>query len=164
MGRGQNRPIRHAGFQVGSRLRQRSDFWTATLITACWNGFGTGAISIAGGRGPGFRQARPGTSCVGPRASISIDRFPRRADPDPWVLAPLSWRRRSRYLPVARRSAVARVLRGARCGSADLSRPDALGRHAAGFPFLTHPSMPRDRAPWHTVSSAFPIGPAPSLT
>jgi len=37
-------PIRHGGFEP-DRLRQRSDFWTATLITACWNGFGTHAIS-----------------------------------------------------------------------------------------------------------------------
>ena len=112
----------------------------------------------AGGHGL-LRQVRPGTSCVGPRTSISYRQVPRQADLTPWAPSPLSWRRRSRYLPVARRSAVARAAR-CRCGSADLSRP---GRHwpsCGGNHFLAHPSMPRDRgAGGMSSSSPFPIGP-----
>ena len=51
-------------------------------------------LFCGGGRGL-LRWVRPGTSCVGPRASISYRQVPRRqADLTPWVPAPLSWRRR----------------------------------------------------------------------
>jgi len=113
---------------------------------------------IAGVCGP-FRLARPEASCVGPRTSISYRQVPRQADLTPWAPSPLSWRRRSRYLPVARRSAVARAAR-CRCGSADLSRPGCPWPSCGGSHFLAHPSMPRDRgAGGMSSSSAFPIGP-----
>jgi len=113
---------------------------------------------IPGVSGP-FRLAHPGKSCVGPRTSISYQQAPPRADPTPWELAPLSWRRRSRYLPVARRSAVARAARS-RCGSPDFSRPERPWPSGGGISFPAHSSMPRDRgARGMPSSSAYPIGP-----
>lgn len=114
---------------------------------------------IAGGCGL-LRKVRTGTSCVGLLASISYLHFTRRqVDLTPWVPAPLSWRRRSRYLPVARRSAVARAAR-CWCGLADLPRHVRPSPSCGGSHFLDHPSMPRDRGVGGmSSSSAFPICP-----
>ena len=113
---------------------------------------------IAGVCGP-FRLARPEASCVGPKTSISYRQVPRPADLTPWAPSPHSWRRRSRYLPVARRSTVARAARRI-CGSADLSRPGRPWPSCGEIHFLAHPSIPRDRgARGMPSSSAFPIGP-----
>ena len=113
--------------------------------------------SIAGRRGL-FRRAASGTSCVCPRTPISCSQVPRQPDPAPWAPLPLSWRRCSRYLPVARRSLVARAVRRSG-GSADLSRPGRPWPSRQGIQFLAHSSMLRDRdGGGISSSSAFPIG------
>lgn len=112
---------------------------------------------IAGWRGL-FRRAGFGTSCVCPRPPILFSQVPRQPTPTSWAPLPLSWRRCSRYLPVARRSAVACAARRSG-GSADFSRPRRLWPSWDGIQFLAHPSMLCDRGAGSMLSSsAFPIG------
>ena len=112
---------------------------------------------IAGWRGL-FRRAGFGTSCVRPRPPILFSQVPRQPTPTSWAPLPHSWRRCSRYLPVARRSAVACSARRSG-GSADFSRPGRPWQSLDRIYFLAHPSMLCDRGAGSMLSSpAFPIG------
>ena len=158
--RAHHRPIRQRA--EPDRLRQRSDFWTATLITVCWNGFGTRAISTAGGRRL-LRQVRPGTSVSAHGPQYRIDRFHvvRLTLTRGYPHRP--WRRRSRYLACLTDDPLSRVLRGAGADRLIFPRHGRPGRHAVGVTFL--PILPcpaRPGAGGMSSSSAFPYRPAPS--
>ena len=113
--------------------------------------------SIAGRRDL-FRRAASRASCVGPRTPILCSQVPRQPDPTLWAPSPHSWWRRSRYLPVARRSAVACAARRSG-GSADFFLPGRPWLSWDGIQFLAHPSMLCDRGARSMLSSsAFPIG------
>ncbi len=112
---------------------------------------------IAGRHGL-LRRAGSGASCVCPRAPIFCSQVLRHPDPVQRAPLPLSWRRRSRYLPVVRRSAAACA---ARCsaGSAIFSRPVRPWSSSGEIQFFAHLSMLCDRGARSMLSSsAFPIG------
>ena len=140
--------------------RQRSDVSITRLISARWKVSAVVPPPIASGR-RALRQETPRTACLGPRTPLSYYQVPRQANLMPREPAPLSWRRRSRYLPVARRFAVAHVAHVARhCGgSADFSRPGRPWLSWDAILSRTHPSMPRERGAHGMLSTfAFPIG------
>lgn len=112
---------------------------------------------IAGWRGL-FRRAGFGTSCVCLRPPILFSQVPPRPTTTAWAPLPLSWRRCSRYLPVARRSTVACSARRSG-GSADFSRSGRPWWSWDEIQFLAHPSMLCDRGAGSMLSSlASPIG------
>lgn len=76
----------------------------------------------------------------------------------PWVPSPPLLRRRSRYLPVVRLSAVAHAAR-CNCESLDSSPLGCLWLSCVGMQFLVSPSMPRHRDARGMPSSfSSPIG------
>ena len=112
---------------------------------------------IAGRHGL-LRRAGSGASCICQRALIFCSQVLRQHDPVQRAPLPLSWRRRSRYLPVVRRSPAACA---ARCsaGSAIFSRPVRPWPSSGEIQFFAHLSMLCDRgARSMPSSSAFPIG------
>ncbi len=112
---------------------------------------------IAGRHGL-LRRAGSGASCICQRAPIFCSQVLRQPDPVQRAPLPLSRRRRSRYLPVVRRSAAACA---ARCsaGSAIFSRPVRPWPSRREIQFFAHLSMLCDRgARSMPSSSAFPIG------
>lgn len=108
---------------------------------------------------PGLlRRAGSGASCICQRAPIFCSQVLRQPDPVQRAPLPLSRRRRSRYLPVVRRSAAACA---ARCsaGSAIFSGPVRPWPSSGEIQFFAHLSMLCDRgARSMPSSSAFPIG------
>ncbi len=112
---------------------------------------------ITGRRGL-FRQAGSGASCVCPWTPILCSQVLCQPALAPWAPLPLSWRRRSRYLPVTRRSPNACAARRSG-GSADFSRPGRPWPSWDRIHFLAHLSMLCDRGARSMLSSsAFPIG------
>ena len=112
-------------------------------------------IACLGGR---LRRIRSAASCTGMWSSIIYRQVPRQPDLTRWAPPPLLQRRRSRYLPIVRRSAVACTSRQF-CGLADLLQAGRPCASRAETLLLAHPSMPRDRgARGMPSSSAFPIG------
>ena len=112
---------------------------------------------IAGRHGL-LRRAGSGTSCVGQRAPIFCSQVLRQPDPVQRVPLPLSWRRRSRYLPVVRQSAAVCAARRS-SGSVVFSRPGLPWPSRGEVQFFAHLSMLCDRgARSMPSSSAFPIG------
>ena len=113
------------------------------------------SIACLGGR---LRRIQSAASCTGMGASIIYRQVPRQPDLTRWAPPPLLQRRRSRYLPFARRSAVECTSRQF-CGLADLLQAGRPCASHAEILLLAHPSMPRDRgARGMLSSSAFPIG------
>ena len=105
-----------------------------------------------------LRRIRSAASCTGMWSSIIYRQVPRQPDLTRWAPPPLLQRRRSRYLPNARRSAVACTSRQF-CGLAELLQAGRPCASRAETLLLAHPSMPRDRgARGMPSSSAFPLG------
>lgn len=108
-----------------------------------------------GGR---LRRIRSEASCTGTWSSIIYRQVPRQLVSARRAPPPLLQRRRSRYLPFARRSAVECTSRQF-CGFADLLQAGRPCASRAETLFLAHSSMPCDRgACGMPSSSAFPIG------
>ena len=103
-----------------------------------------------------LRRIRCAASCVGARSSILYRQVPRRPELVRLGPLPLLQRRRSRYLPVARRSAVACLVSQSR-GLPDFLQAGRPRASRAEILLLAYPHMPCDRGACGMPSSfAFP--------
>lgn len=105
-----------------------------------------------------FRRIRCATACVRARSSILYRQVPRRPELARRGPLPLLQRRRSRYLPVTRRSAVVCLAYQSR-GLPDFLQAGRPWASRAEIFHLAYPNMPCDRGACGMPSSfAFPIG------